>query len=189
MSATMRRRAVTESRIAHIAQMMRRLEWRTGESGPALATQWGLSTSSLEKLAAEASKQVRAELGDPDEVRRLTTAALTKVLHDAIASGDPRTVIRAAETLARIVGAVAPARHDIRGGVGGQIRIIPASVQIPEEIPDDHPSVVAASRAAAATPRGGFRMVGNVAIPDEVPDADSFLGVPPLKHANGRPRA
>lgn len=98
-----RRTAITEQRIEHIAAMMRRLEWRTGDSGPALAREWRLSRSSLEKLAAEASRRVRAEVTDPGAVTLTVCAALEKTLRDALADGDRKSVIRAAATWSRIV--------------------------------------------------------------------------------------
>jgi hypothetical protein len=108
----MARAAITEARIARIAGMMRRLDWRTGESAPELAAEWKLSRSAVEKLSAEASRRVRAELADRREVTTVVTAALARVLHDAVAAGDRRNAIRAAETWARIAGAIAPPQRD-----------------------------------------------------------------------------
>jgi hypothetical protein len=140
----MARAAVTEARIAHIAGMMRRLAWRTGESAPELAADWKLSRSAVEKLSAEASRRVRAELADPGEVTTIVTSALARVLHDALAAGDRRNAIRAAETWARIAGAVAPPRRDplptadVRGVTLYQPATSPAAptVWLPEEVPE-----------------------------------------------------
>ena len=110
----MARTAVTEGRIEHIANLMRRLEWHTGKSGRALAKKWDLSLSSLEKLSAVASKQVRAEIVDPEEVTITVAAALDRVMREALDDGDRRSVIQAAATWARIVGADAPSRHEVK---------------------------------------------------------------------------
>lgn len=177
----MKRRTNTEARIEHVCGMMRRLEWRTGESGPELAQAWGLSRSSVEKYAAEASRRVRAELSDPAEVQRLTGAALAKVLHEASQDGDRRNVIRAAAELARIFGAVAPARHEISGHRGGEIRIM-GSVEIPAEISDaeyarQHPTAGTGVRRSAS--------VRGVELLEEIPDGASARSA----RANGFARA
>lgn len=107
----MARRAITERRIAHIVGKMKRLEWQTGKSGQALAKRWSLSQSSIQKLSAEASKRVWAEIADPELVTLTLTAALDKVLRDALAAGDARTVVKVADTWARIVGATGKSRQ------------------------------------------------------------------------------
>jgi len=103
----MARTAVTERRIAHIADKMRRLEWQRGKSGPIVAKRWRLSRSTVEKLAAEAGRRVRAEIVDPEAVTLTITAALDRTLRDALADGDRRTVVRVADVWARIAGATA----------------------------------------------------------------------------------
>lgn len=107
------RRAATERRIGYIAELMRRLEWRTGRSGPELAKKWGLSLSRVEHLAAEASRAVRAEVCDATSVHQTLCTALDRVLRDALADNDRRSVVRASVALARIAGALAPERLQV----------------------------------------------------------------------------
>ncbi len=106
----MAHRTTTEKRIEHIAEMMRRLEWRTGRTGREMARKWGLSLSRVEHLSAEASRRVRAEIADPAAVHQTVCTALDRVLRDALADGDRRNVIRAGMTLARVAGAMVPER-------------------------------------------------------------------------------
>lgn len=102
--ADRRHGALVEARLAHIVKMMRQLEWRTGESGPKLAKKWRLSMSAVEKLSAEASHRVRAELSDPAALAFTVRMSLDTTLRAAMQDGDRRSVIRAAGVLARIVG-------------------------------------------------------------------------------------
>lgn len=180
----MKRRATTETRIEHIARMMRRNQWRRGESGPELAAEWGVSKSSVEKYAAAASKRVLAEVSDPDAVRLLSLSTLTEIARDALAAGDRRNAIRAVESLARLGGVVPPTRHDIRAGVTGEVRIVPFVVELPEEIPDSHPDVIAASRAVE--PRRQPAAPLRVELPAEIPDGHTALLAPGRRsHTNG----
>lgn len=121
----------TEARIAYIADQMRRLEWRTGETGTELANAWGLSKSSLEKLSAAASKRVRAEVCDPEAVSISVGAALDRVMRDALADGDRRSVIAAAATWARITGVAANRPHPANGASPQMV------IYLPEEDPRD----------------------------------------------------
>ncbi len=102
----------TEARVQHVMGMMRRLEWVTGESGPALAEQWGLSWHTLEGHACEASRRVCAEGIDRDSVLALTTSAMRRALARSDAKGDSRAVADLARTWAGVSGASAPTKID-----------------------------------------------------------------------------
>lgn len=104
---------LTEQRIAHIMDMMRRWEWKRGKSAGDLATTWGLAVSTVEELSSEASKRVRAEVTDPERVSGTVGSALSKVLHDSMDDGDRKSVIDASKAWAQIVGAMAPQRVDV----------------------------------------------------------------------------
>jgi predicted nucleic acid-binding Zn ribbon protein len=112
--------AVVESRIAHIAALMRKLQWRRGETGRILALKWGLSEDRVKHLAAEASHRVRAEVLDRDTVQETVACALDKVLRANLnkkGSRAARTVIQAAKTWAVITGAVAPKKIEHSGSI------------------------------------------------------------------------
>lgn len=110
---------LTEQRIAHIMGMMRRWEWKRGESGPVLAEQWGLSVDRVKDLAAEASKRVLAEVTDPALVSGTVGMALQRVLDEGMeATGDAKwhgrkLAVESSKAWAQIVGAMAPQRHEV----------------------------------------------------------------------------
>src|SRR5262245_25567996 len=93
--------------------MMRELRWVRGKSAAELATAWGLATATVEGMAAEASRRVRAEVTDPDVVTETVACALDKVLRGALDRKKPdrRSAIMAADVWSRIVGARAPEKH------------------------------------------------------------------------------
>lgn len=107
-----------EARLAHICDLMRGLAWKRGKTGPELAAKWGCSLSTVEHLAAEASKRVKAEILDPDRVAVTAAQALEQVLEDALTSpvSDQfrrRDAIAAAKALAELAGAGAPQRSKV----------------------------------------------------------------------------
>lgn len=100
-------------RVDYIADLMRDLQWRRGKTGKELAQVWGVSKAAVEKYAAEASRRVRAEVQDPDEVGRTVCSALSQVLQKTMAKGEYRTTVRAADTWAQIAGAKAAEKHEV----------------------------------------------------------------------------
>lgn len=96
---------------------MRSLEWRRGKTGKPLADLWGVSEAAVRRYAAEASRIVRSEVQDPEEVGRTVCAALEQVLREAVADKDRRNAIQAAQVWATISGAKAAERLDINAGV------------------------------------------------------------------------
>jgi hypothetical protein len=133
---------LTEARIAHIAGMMRRLEWIRGESGLALQVEWKLGKDRVEQLASEASKRVRAEVVDRDAVQETVACALDKVLRDASkksGSKAARTVIQAAKVWSTVTGANAPKRFEINATISSYDdlqRRLAAQVAGNGEVPD-----------------------------------------------------
>ncbi|HEU4728403.1 MAG TPA: hypothetical protein VFT22_10950 [Kofleriaceae bacterium] len=107
-----RHTAATEARLEHIAGMMRRLEWVTGESGPALAKQWNLSATRLAHLSAEASKRVRKELMDDQHVGATVGAALDTAIRGAVGERDWKSVAQLAKVYADAAGVSAPQKID-----------------------------------------------------------------------------
>lgn len=112
--------ATVEERVAHIADLMRRLEWERGKSAVPLAAAWGISESTVRNYAAEAHRIVRAEVTDPDEVGRDIGVALNLVLRNGLKDlkGAPdvrskarRDLTKAADVWATVSGAKAPDRH------------------------------------------------------------------------------
>lgn len=100
---------VTESYVERIAGMMRRLEWRTGTSGPKLAAELALTEQYIRLLAAEASKRVRAE-SDLTYVKDKTERALEDAIDKARDTGDLAALINASKALATVAGTTAPTK-------------------------------------------------------------------------------
>jgi enoyl-CoA hydratase/carnithine racemase len=88
----------TETRLAHIAGLMRTLRWRRGVTGPQLAAEWGLTEQRVRTLAAEASKLVRAEIEDPNYV----AVTLEMTLERIVLEGKDKDRIAAAKVWASL---------------------------------------------------------------------------------------
>lgn len=74
-----------EARIERICEMMRDLSFRTGKTTKMLAEEWGMSVSSVSKYANEASRRVRAEMGEQaDYVSVNVGIALQTVIDGAL---------------------------------------------------------------------------------------------------------
>ena len=102
----------TAQRVERIAGMMRRNEWRRGETAPELGSEWGLATATVEGLAAEASRVVAREVTDPDRVKEDVSMVLSRDVHRASEAAAFGEVARLADVWTRIVGARAPERHE-----------------------------------------------------------------------------
>jgi hypothetical protein len=98
----------TYQRVERIVGMMRRGEWRRGESAPELAEEWGLVTATVEGLAVEASRVVSREVTDPDRVKVDVSLVLMRDLERASAAAEFGDVARIGDVVTRIVGARAP---------------------------------------------------------------------------------
>lgn len=104
-----------EERVDHIAGMMERFEWERGKSGKVLAEQWGLSLSTVEGNAAEASRRVT---GDKDEIARDITLTAKELLRSARLANDPRGAKAMMDALMDVSGARAPAKQELTGKDG-----------------------------------------------------------------------
>lgn len=103
----------TAERVEVIVGMMRRGEWRRGESGPELARSWGLADTALQHLAAEASRIVAREVSDPERVKVDVSTVLLRDLHRASEACEFGDVARLGDVVTRIVGARAPERKEV----------------------------------------------------------------------------
>jgi hypothetical protein len=107
----------TVARLRHIMMLMRRLKWRTGETGVELAKQWGVSEQRVGEIAAEASKRVRAELMNHEHVGATVGSALDWALQEAVDKGDFRAIASLAKVYADAAGASAPQKVELAGKV------------------------------------------------------------------------
>lgn len=133
-----RERMTREDRVAYIAGLMRLLAWETGRTGPALAKEWGVHEVTVRQDAAEASRIVRRELEDPDEVCVDVGVALSEVLRRsflAFSQGDMnagKLVIEAARTWARIAGIEGPQRVSIEESTRNRMEKMTPSERVAE---------------------------------------------------------
>lgn len=101
-----------DERVSHIAELMRDLMWKRGESNRLAAKEWGVSVAAVNDYAAEASRRVRAEVTDPTEVAGTVATVLAENLQRASAAGEYGDVAKLGDVWTRIVGARAPERHE-----------------------------------------------------------------------------
>ncbi len=101
----------TEIRIAYIVDLMIRLRFRRGATVRRLAAEWQLTEKRVRELTAEASKRVRAQLSDADEVAVEVlgqTLATHRAAHRAARKSlDPMAInaaVGASKLLADLVG-------------------------------------------------------------------------------------
>lgn len=104
---------LTEQRIEHIMQLMRKLQWIRGETGKKLAVEWGLSVSRVEHLSAEASKRIRQYFSDPKDIATEIQLAIDKILRDALDSKERKVALEALKLWAEVSGAKASIKHEI----------------------------------------------------------------------------
>lgn len=103
-----------KDRVAYIREMMLRLEWVRGVTGPDLAPIWGVAESTVNNYAAEASRQV---IGDEDEAKRDITAGARKLFKQAVEQGNSKAAKEMGDLWATVSGAKAPEKreHTVKG--------------------------------------------------------------------------
>lgn len=101
-----------DARVERVAELMRSLDWRRGESNRELAKEWGVSVAAVNDYAAEASRRVRAEVTDVGEVTGTVATVLAGNLERASAAREFGDVAKLADVWTRITGARAPERHE-----------------------------------------------------------------------------
>lgn len=80
----------------------------TKEAGQALANEWGVAFGTVEKVAAEASRRLRAGMGNVKRHQRRLVARLGLAYRMAERLGEPRTMVAAVAEEAKISGVLAP---------------------------------------------------------------------------------
>lgn len=109
------RAKLRDARVEFVADMMRQLIYRNGVHTRALKEAWNLPQAHIADIVVTASRIVRSELGDTDRVLSKVTAALDRVIDEAIAVGDRHAVIQAARAYAQVSGAGAATRIEVSG--------------------------------------------------------------------------
>jgi hypothetical protein len=79
-------------------------KWRTGKSHEALAKQFSVTRTCVERWASEASRHIRRALGDPEELRARWLSQLEAVHGEARELGDLPAAIAAIGVAAKVSG-------------------------------------------------------------------------------------
>jgi hypothetical protein len=99
-------RQLTDQRISKVVDLMVANEWVTGRTGKTLAAEWGVSSSRVKQIAAEASRIVRRAVGDPKDIKKLLLSGLHQVVERTLHKGEFRTMVEAARTIGSFHGLV-----------------------------------------------------------------------------------
>lgn len=113
MPGSRARETTHEGWVQLCAELMRRREWKRGETGKALAVEAGVAESTMRTIAAEAWHRVAAD-ESPGEVRVLASDTLRLAIQDGLAEDGKnriagrRTAVEAVKVLVALVGAAEP---------------------------------------------------------------------------------
>lgn len=95
-------------RVAIIRDLMIRLEWVKGETGPALAREWGLEVNTVEVSAAEASRSL-TPAGEPVEGGRdYLITRLREAINAASCEADWKALAPLLEVARKVLGVASP---------------------------------------------------------------------------------
>jgi len=95
----------TETRIAHMVELMLANEWRTGKTVKELAERWGIKPQTARLLSAEASRIVRTEL--LANISMGVVPSLERIMKKGrrgVMPGDLSAAVQAAKVLADMAG-------------------------------------------------------------------------------------
>ena len=121
--------------------------WVDGRTGPAIARAWGVSAHYMRKIAAEASRRVKAS-AEPDYVREVLAAELANAMRRVRGIRSPAALAKAVAELARAWGAiVVPSKHEVTGGRGLPLGLPPALAML-----EPAPTLAELEHFAAAAP-------------------------------------
>lgn len=112
-------------RIDHIIRMMVDGEWVTGKSAPRLAKEWNLSTNTIERDSAEASRRIR-DLVTPQEREELKARYLAKlegVLARALESGKFEAAKGILELEGKALGHFEPEKVEVSGNLSDLLQL------------------------------------------------------------------
>jgi hypothetical protein len=105
--------AEVERRIERIAELIARGLYVRRATAKQLATEWGISKTTVEHYAAEARRLVNVDRGSLEEIRDDQLAKLDMIIVSAIAKKEFRTAVQGIETASRIAGTQAAQRHEV----------------------------------------------------------------------------
>lgn len=127
-------RAAKRERIAYILREMAECRWVPGVSGPATATRFGVSLSTIEHEAAEASRRLQDLVMSDDELRarlQVGFAHSMKMASDAGGSRGSEALTKAMTAWAQLRGLEAPKQVDV--ALGATLEDIARARQVAED--------------------------------------------------------
>lgn len=108
--------------MVEVVELMLAGTFRRGSTVRELAQRWGVTEKRAREITALASKRVRLQLTDPDELAAEVVPALLTALHAAVAEGDARGVAALGAQLLE-VGGLKTKRTELSGPGGGAIPV------------------------------------------------------------------
>lgn len=95
----------SEARVSEICDIMSAGQWVTHITAGRLASEWGVSVNTVDKLAAEASRRLRFIVSKAPDLRARMIANLEVITSMALNKGRSRDAIEAIKAMAGIVDA------------------------------------------------------------------------------------
>lgn len=102
-------------RVDYIADIMSEMRWERGKSGKLIAKKWGLSLSTIEHYASEASRKI---VVDRDTAMRVLTDGAMKLFQKSIVNEDAKSAKMMGDLLAAVSGANAPTKQELTHSLG-----------------------------------------------------------------------
>lgn len=110
---TLQKQSVQEQRVNTIVDMMVQMAWSPTDSAR-LAEQWGVHITCVRRLAAEASRQIKAHVRLHEEgVREELVAGFRYLAAQGRVAGQISASVKALDALAKIYGVYAPESHSV----------------------------------------------------------------------------
>ncbi|NUQ76106.1 MAG: hypothetical protein HUU21_21410 [Polyangiaceae bacterium] len=94
---------VTEQRVKVICDLMSSGRWVTHLSAQQLAQAWSLKPQTVENLACEASRRLRALVHDSPELKARIVTTLEKIVQECMTKGERRTAVEALRVMLGVV--------------------------------------------------------------------------------------
>ncbi len=122
---------VRAERVEHIADLIRTMQFRYGETYKALAREWSLTYEYVRAIGAEAHELVRGEIVDAETVTVNVCVTLERVMARAYETADYGSAVAAAREWGRLAYA-----HADRAKAGASTRVSTkeATVQLLESL-------------------------------------------------------
>lgn len=96
---------ITEERVKTICSLMASGRWVTHLSAQQLAATWGIKPQTVNNLACEASRRLRALVHESPDMRARIVTMLEKIVQECMAKGERRTAVEAIRVMFGVIEA------------------------------------------------------------------------------------